>query len=350
MKDFLSTLLFGNSIERWLIALGIALLVFFGLLLIRRVIRTKLQKIATKNKLKIDDFLANLISSVKIWFFVFIALAVGLLFINLPESWNNSIKIALTIGFSLQIASWANASTDFFVRQQIGKAANGSKATIYNAARIFAKILIWVFAILVIMDSIPGVDVTSLVAGLGIGGIAIGLGVQSILEDLFASVSITVDQPFVIGDFIEVNGKTGIVEHIGIKSTRLRALTGEQIVMGNAAITSNEIRNFQKLEQRRVSITVGVAYETPYEKLEKIPVMIKAIVNTLDSVRFDRVHFDSMESSSLDFLLVYYVESSDYLVHMNVKQTINFAIIKQFGEAGIEIAYPTQTLYIPKTH
>ena len=348
MKEFLSTELLNNTVEQWLIALGVILLVFVFLLILRYLLNSKVRKLVEKTNLSIDNFFLDLIYNTKRWFLFFVAFAVGILFLEMDPQWDSVIRVAMTVGFTFQIASWAVTTSKYFISEQIKKEKSGSKVTIYNTVGIFSRVLIWIFAGLVILDSIPNVEISSLVTGLGIGGIAIGLAVQSILEDLFASVSITADQPFAIGDFIEVNDKVGVVENIGMKSTRLRALSGEQIVIGNAAITSNEIRNYQKLEQRRVTISVGVTYETPYALLEKIPSLLKEIVSSQENVRFDRVHFDEMAASSLDFLLVYYVESSDFLVHMNAKQAINFAVIKKFEEEGIDIAYPTQTLYIPK--
>lgn len=347
MKEFLSKVFFENTIQEWLIAIGVVLGTYLLLLLVRHLLNSKVRKFVKSTKGNTDDFLLDLVSNTKKWFLFFVALAIGVLFINQLPEWSTAIRIVLTIGFTVQIATWAVATASFFIEKRMKAEKNGSKVTIYNTVGIFIRIVVWVFAGLIILDSLPNVDITSLIAGLGIGGIAIGFAVQSILEDLFASVSITADQPFVLGDFIVVDDVSGTVEKIGIKTTRIRALSGEQIVMGNAAITSSKIQNYRKMLERRVTITFGVTYETPIAKLKKIPKMIEEIAKTQELARFDRAHLDEMADSSINFLLVYYALTPDYNKHMDIKEAINFAILERFAQEGINLAYPTQTVYLP---
>ncbi|MBE0636789.1 mechanosensitive ion channel family protein, partial [Candidatus Bipolaricaulota bacterium] len=191
-----------------------------------------------------------------------------------------------------------------------------------------------------------GVNVSTLIATLGVGGIAIALAVQNILSDLFASLSIIVDRPFVIGDFIIVGEQMGNVEKIGLKTTRVRSLTGEQIIFSNSDLLSSRVRNYRRMYERRIAFTVGVTYQTTPEELEAIPVLIEGIVSCQPDVRFDRCHFKSLGDFALQIETVYYVLVSDYAVYMNVQQAINLGIMRAFAQRGIEFAYPTQTLFV----
>ncbi len=348
MKEFLSREFFNNSIQNWLIAVGVMILIYIGLLIVRHILNSRVRKWVDKTKGNVDNFVLDLVSNTKNWFLLLVSIAIGIIFLNILPDWNQKIRIVLVIGFTLQISSWAVATVSYFVNSKMKAEKNSSKLTIYNTVGIVSRILVWVFAGLIILDSFPNVDISSLVAGLGIGGIAIGFAVQSILEDLFASVSITVDQPFVLGDFIVVGDISGTVEKIGMKTTRIRSLSGEQIVIGNAAITSDKIQNYQKLQERRVTITVGVTYETPIEKLRMIPEIIEGIAKEQKNVRFDRVHLDEMADFSINYLLVYYALTADYTEHMDIKEAINFGILEKFAENKIDIAYPTQMLYVSK--
>jgi small-conductance mechanosensitive channel len=221
-----------------------------------------------------------------------------------------------------------------------------TKSAIHLIANL-AKGIIWVFGILLVMSNF-GINVTSLMAGAGIAGIAVAFALQGILSDLFSSFSIYFDKPFNVGDFIKTGDSMGTVRHIGIKSTRVLALTGEEIVLSNQELTSAKIQNFGLMEERRVMIHFGVVYETPVEKLKKIPDIVKKIIETLDDTRFDRSHFMSFGDSSLNFETVYYILSSDYNVHMDRQQEIILAIVKRFEEEGISFAYPTRTILYSK--
>jgi small-conductance mechanosensitive channel len=191
-----------------------------------------------------------------------------------------------------------------------------------------------------------GIDITALVAGLGIGGIAVALAVQNIFGDLFASLSITLDRPFVVGDFLTVGEVLGTVESIGIKSTRLRSLSGEQIVMPNSDLLSSRVRNYGRMLERRVVFATAVTYETPIDLLERIPRLIREIVEAQTDTRFDRSHFAAHGAASLDFETVYYVRSPDYNRYMDIQQAINLAVYRRFAAEGIEFAFPTQTVFV----
>jgi len=209
------------------------------------------------------------------------------------------------------------------------------------------KILLWILAVLVVLSN-WGINITSLIAGLGIGGIAIALAAQNILQDVFSSFSIFIDKPFKVGDFIVAGDDKGVVENIGIKTTRIKTLQGEELVISNQELTETRVHNFKKMEKRRVAFTLGVAYETPTEKLKKIPEVIKEIISRESLAEFDRAHFKEYGDFSLNYEVVYYISSGDYTEYMDSHQKINFAIKDAFEEMGIEFAYPTQTIFLKK--
>jgi len=200
-------------------------------------------------------------------------------------------------------------------------------------------------ALLLALDNL-GVNITALVAGMGIGGIAVALAAQNILGDLFASISIVLDKPFVINDFIIVGDYMGSVEHIGVKTTRIRSLSGEQIVFSNTDLLNSRVRNFKRMVERRVVFSFGVVYGTPAEKLEAIPGIVRGIIEAIDGTRFDRAHFAKYGDSSLDFEVVYFVVTGDYNVYMDIQQAINLAIYRSFEDEGLGFAFPTQTIFL----
>jgi small-conductance mechanosensitive channel len=206
-------------------------------------------------------------------------------------------------------------------------------------------VVIWSLVLLAALDNL-GVDITALVAGLGVGGIAVGLALQDVLKDTFAALSIILDKPFELGDFVVVDDLAGNVEHIGIKTTRVRSLSGEQLVFGNGDLLSSRIRNFKRLVERRGLFTFGVLYSTPADTLERIPEMVREIVDGLETTRFDRAHFKAFGDSSMDFEVVYYVLDAEYLTFMDLQQAINLALVRRFADEGIEFAYPTRTLFL----
>lgn len=223
--------------------------------------------------------------------------------------------------------------------------ADPSRVTAFRAFGLVGRIVLWSILLILTLDNF-GVDITALVAGLGIGGIAIALAVQNVLKDILAYVSILVDQPFVIGDFLTVDEMAGTVEHIGIKSTRIRSLSGEQLIFSNEDLLSSRIRNYKRMFGRRVVFGMGVIYGTPVEKLEAIPDMMREAIEAQPDVRFDRAHFKVFDDSALTFEGVNYVLLPDYTEYMNRQQAINLALYRRFTDEGIEFAFPTQTLHV----
>jgi len=206
------------------------------------------------------------------------------------------------------------------------------------------RFVIWIVICLLLLDNL-GINVSALIAGLGVGGLAVALAVQNILGDLFCSLSIVLDRPFEVGDFIVVGDLKGEVERIGIKSTRIRSLSGEQIVISNSELTQGRIQNFKRMEQRRVAFKLGVTYQTPSEKLKQIPEMIKNAVDSIKDTRFDRAHFLEFGDSSLNFEVVFFVLKSDFNFYADIHHELNLKLYEKFETEGIEFAYPTRTIY-----
>ena len=248
----------------------------------------------------------------------------------------------------IQMTLWAAALVDYFLdrsRRAAPEEESAARKTTLNAAGFVLKLILAAIAVLLMLDNIPGVEITALVASLGIGGIAVALAVQNILSDLFASLSIVLDKPFVIGDFIIVDGYLGTVEHIGLKTTRLRSLSGEQLVFSNNDLLQSRVRNYKRMAERRIVFSFGVTYQTPADKLERIPELIRRLIESQETVRFDRAHFQGYGDFALNFEVVYYVLDPDYNRYMDIQQAINLEIFRTFRQEDVEFAYPTRTLY-----
>lgn len=213
--------------------------------------------------------------------------------------------------------------------------------------RAIAVFAVWIAGLLFLLDNL-GFDITAVIAGLGIGGIAVALAAQALLGDLFSYFVILFDKPFELGDFLIFGDVLGSVERIGVKTTRLRSLGGEQIIVSNSDLTNSRVRNYKRMEQRRVVFKVGVVYGTEPEAVRAIPGIIESIVRAEELAVFDRAHFASYGDWSLVFEVVYYVASPDYTLYMDVQQRINLAIYDAFAERGIEFAFPTQTLHLAR--
>lgn len=216
-----------------------------------------------------------------------------------------------------------------------------------NLRRLFplVKVVLWGIGVIFLLDNL-GFKISTVIAGLGIGGIAVALAAQAVLGDLFSYFSILFDKPFELGDFIIAGDYLGTVEHVGIKTTRLRSLSGEQLIFSNTDLTNSRVRNYKRMERRRVLFRLGVTYQTGLEHLKEIPRIIEDVIKNTDNTAFDRAHFFSYGDFSLVFEVVYYVLAADYNVYMNIQQAINFAIKEEFEKLAIEFAYPTQTLYV----
>lgn len=340
---------YGNTVKGWLFSALVVLVLTLLFHRLRGILYKRIGSFAERTETEIDNLLAELIKGTRTFFLFLFSLYIGSLFLTLPDKVSTLLKVVVILAFLLQTAFWGNTILTFWIGQYKERymREDPSKATAISALGFIGRLILHSIILLVALDNM-GIDITTLVAGLGIGGVAVALAVQNILGDLFASLSIILDKPFVIGDFIIVDEFLGTVEHIGLKTTRLRSLSGEQIVFSNSDLLKGRIRNYKRMFERRIVFTIGVTYQTPYEKLAAIPKILQEIVESQELARFDRAHFKAYGPYSLDFEIVYYVKSPDYKVYMDIQQAINLAIYRRFEEEGIEFAYPTQTLYVAR--
>ena len=216
-----------------------------------------------------------------------------------------------------------------------------------KAFGILFKIIIYSIAILMILTNL-GIEITPLIASMGIGGIAIAIALQGVLTDLFSAFSIYFDKPFKEGDYIKIGNDSGTVKYIGIKTTRIQTLQGEELIVSNSELTSSRVRNFKKMKRRRIAFKFGVEYGTPQVKMKKINGIVKNIIDSVEKTTFDRVHFNEFGDFSLNFDVVYYVESPVYSDYMDAHQEINFKLKEAFEKEKIIFAFPTQTLFVKK--
>ena len=338
---------FRNSIQQWLLAAGFFAAALLVLTTIRGVVGRHLARLAEASETEWDNLLVSLITQTRTALLLIVALFVATAPLEVPARLYAVLRSVTIIALLVQASMWGNSVIAFWIDHQ-AKRAGEEGAVTATAANVFgfiAKLALYSVVVLLLLANL-GIDITALVASLGIGGIAIALAVQNILADLFACLTISFDKPFVIGDFIIVGDLMGTVEHVGLKTTRIRSLSGEQLVFANNDLLGSRIRNFKRMYERRVVFGFGVVYQTSYDHLAGIPAMVKEAIEAQEQTRFDRAHFKSYGDSSLDFEVVYYVLVPDYNAYMDIHQAINLALFRQFEEKGIEFAYPTRTLYV----
>ncbi len=337
-----------NTLQDWAYALLAAssfILLLYGL---RWLVLHHLERVANNTDTVIDDFLVDMLSATRVLLTTAIGLYLGTHFLTLPdalEKWVGRIFITVVI---LQVGFWSVRGLVFWLRYhftQGDKEDEGARSMSLSLLSFLGQVVIWVLVLLLMLDNL-GINVTALVASLGIGGIAVALAMQNILGDLFASLSIAIDKPFVIGDFIIVDDVMGNVEHVGLKTTRIRSLSGEQIILSNNDLLKSRIRNYRRMQERRVAFAIGITYDTTADQLERIPGLIELAIGAQPDVRFDRAHLKGLGAFSFDYEAVYYVLSADYNVFMNVQQGINLQLVRSFAEQKIGFAFPTQTLYL----
>lgn len=332
-----------------LIAIATAALLLFLLLGLRRLVRRRYRAMLATERTEWLELPLGVLSRTTLVFFIAVSLFVGLQLLVLPDRVGHWLDQAMKIAAFWQVGIWASAVflawLDRKRRHSLEK--DRSKIGSITIIGIVVRVLIWTLVVLLTLDNL-GVNITALVAGLGIGGVAVALALQNILGDLFASLAITLDQPFVVGDALSVGDVRGTVESIGIKSTRLRSLGGEQVIVSNADLLSSRVRNYGRMAERRVDFVLNLTYDTPADRLEAAPGVVRAIIDAQPETRFDRCHFAGFGAHSLDFECVYFVLSPDYTRHMDIRQSINLAIFREFARLGLNFAYPTQTLFLAR--
>lgn len=350
MQSIFDYSIFGNTVLDYLTALGIFTVGLAGAYIFRRYVLGRLKRWADSTQTAIDDVLVGGVEKSLVPVLYFGVFYVALHTLALSAEFSRGVRIAAIVLVTILVVRAITAAANYGLRSYLKDSADasGSEKQL-KGIRGLINFVIWVLALIFLLDNL-GVKISAVVAGLGIGGIAVALAAQAVLGDLFSYFVIFFDKPFEVGDFIIIDEKLGVVEHIGIKTTRIRALGGEQLVFSNTDLTNSRVHNYKKMDKRRVVFSLGVTYQTPAEKLKRIPGIVREIIETQEDAAFDRGHFSSYGDFSLNFEFVYYVTGSDYNKYMDIQQAINLSIYEAFEREGIEFAYPSQTLFVNKVN
>jgi small-conductance mechanosensitive channel len=346
VSELLDRTFLGNPLSGWLVATAIALATLTLFWILRSLVRRRFSKLAEATKTLLDDLLMAVLESTRAPFLLIVALWSGSRALQLGTRTQRGVYIVVVVVVLFQVGRWATtALMTWLAIVRNRKADSGEALTWLSGIEWVAKSVIWAIVLLLALENL-GVDITGLAAGLGIGGIAVALAAQSILGDLLAAFSIYIDQPFMLGDYLVVDSYNGTVEKIGMKTTRLRSLSGEQLIFSNSDLVGSRIQNFGRLQERRVAFSVGVTYDTPTATVEKIPGIIREVLETQEHARFDRSHFKEFGDSALIVETVYYVLLPAYQYKMDIQQAINLELMRRFAAEGIEFAFPTQTILL----
>jgi small-conductance mechanosensitive channel len=335
-----------TTTTHWIVAASVATLVALIPIVVRSLLVGRLRSgggVAHAPR----QVVAALLGKLNFVLFLGIGIWAASLTLDLGERLALGLRIVGVISIAVQCILLSVPIVDAFLSYLASKASGGDQQTnetlvsSMGVLRFLGIGLVTALAVLVALDNLH-IQVTPLLTGLGIGGIAVALAAQNILGDLFASASILLDKPFVVGDFIIVGNKMGTVERIGVKTTRVKALSGEQLIFSNSQLLSAEIQNFKRMQERRAAFTIGVTYDTAIEHLRAIPQIVQSAIESREGLRFDRCTFKTLNAYSLDFETVFFVGSPDMLIYLKHQEAINLRLIEEFRARGIDFAFPTQ--------
>jgi small-conductance mechanosensitive channel len=346
----------GNTTRDYITAAIVALIVWAALLIFKTIVIMRLKHLSKRTKTKIDDIIIDAVDHINFPFYFSIAIYSASRFLAMPEFIKqlitNATIVIVSVYGALAVKTIVLRAIERYFQKRAKAEDDENDKEIDKGFLSFLKtslqIVIWVIVALLILQNI-GYNVGALLGGLGIAGIALAFSLQNVLSDLFAYVSIFMDKPFKVGDFIIVGGDMGVVKHIGIKTTRIKTLEGQELIMTNKELTEARVNNYKRMEERRVVFTFGILYETPHKKLKEIPGIVEDIIENVEILRHDRTHFHAFGDFSLNFEVVYYVKSPDYNTYMDCQQKINLDLVEAFEKKGIVFAYPTQQLYVTQT-
>ena len=351
VKTVLATEVAGNLLSAWLMGLVIAMLSYQILSLSRAFVSRQLDRVtnyASDENWGITRFFGMMIGSTGNWFLMALCIYAGFQFVDLPAKQTHLVDTLPAMAFFLQLALWVKKGVEYKLGQLVAikKDLRDKQqfSTIATPVKFVILFIVWSLILLAALDNL-GVNITALIAGLGIGGVAVALAVQSTLGDLLGALTIAFDKPFIVGDFIVTGTFRGTIEKIGLKTTRIRSLGGEELIFPNQDLLNSRIQNFKRMQERRIVFTFRVLYNTPADKLRRIPEIVKDIITGMEKCRFDRGHFARFGEYAYEFEVVYYVLSPDFNEYMDCQQIINLAIVERLKAEGVCLAYPTRTLY-----
>ncbi len=348
LDEFLKKEFLGNTVFDYITFALILILGFILIKIAKAILTSYLKKIARRLKVGFDEVLLKILNKMVmplVYFGLFYLATRGLFLHQTLSKIIDIIGIALLTLIAVRMVMMLieYLLKDYWQK----KAPDASRISTVNALLPAIRVVVWGIGLVFLLDNL-GFEISAVIAGLGIGGVAIALASQAVLGDMFNYFAILFDKPFEVGDFIIVGDFLGSIEHIGIKTTRLRSLGGEQLVFSNTDLTSTRIRNYKRMQKRRVLFRLGVIYQTAVSQMKEIPDIIKGIIENTEGTTFERAHFASFGDFSLVIEVVYYVLSPDYNVYMDTQQKINYDIMEEFEKRGLEFAYPTQTIFLEK--
>jgi small-conductance mechanosensitive channel len=335
-----------NSPETILSAGGVFVSLVAVTIAIRYMAVRYLTTYAARTQTRVDDIFLLLVKKANTLIIVLLAAFLAQKVLFVPEKLAQIFRLVAISGAFLQLALWGNAVITFLLTEATRRTDQQEiNISARRAIAYFSRIILWLLIITLLLENL-GVRLSPLLAGIGIGGVAVALAIQNILGDLFCYVAMILDKPFVAGDFLVIGDMMGTVERIGLKTTRIRSLSGELLIFANHDLADSRVRNYKTLRERRVVFKFGVTYETSIEKLKTIPSLVTSVFEAVPGCRLDRVHFAQLGDFSLNFEVVYYVLSGDYNTYMNLQQEINLRLMQVLGKEEVDFAYPTQTLYL----
>lgn len=330
-----------------LLVIGVAVGAFVILRLLRSVVAGLLKGGKKVPDLAWRKIIGRVLNSTHSFFILIACLVAASPFLGLPDPASGALTVIFRIALIIQAALWIRKFALAFVQRRAGVGKEGDPTTLANAisvVTVIINVVVVAFTFLLLLQN-AGIQITPLLAGLGVGGLAIGLAAQGIFSDLFAALSIIFDKPFERGDFIDFDGTEGTIEKIGLRTTHIRSLTAELLIVTNAKLLDTMIRNYRQMSERRIFFNVGVTYQTPPDKAERIPEMLKDAIESQEDVRFDRAHFIDFGDSALIYQAVYYVLSPDFVKYRNTHQAITFRLFRKFADEGLDFAFPTRTIH-----
>jgi small-conductance mechanosensitive channel len=349
-ESLLTVTFLGADMQQWAWAALVSALTFAGMTLALRVMLSRLRSMASKSANTVDDDLVAVLASSNHGLLAIMALLIGAGLIDLTEPWHRRLDQLWFIALALQAGLWGGMAISRLLARYVTRHAPDNAVQASATATLMSwslRTVLWVVVALAVLSNL-GVNITAFVASLGVGGIAVALAVQNILGDLFASLSIAIDKPFEVGDFVVVNNVAGTIELVGLKSTRIRSLGGEQIVMSNTDLLKQTISNYKRLQERRIVYTFGITYDATAEQAQEVPRIVKKVVESSARLRFDRAHLLSFGESSLDYEVVFFVLDPDYNLYMDERQALNFQLMREFAAIGVQFAFPTRTVYLAR--
>ena len=339
----------GNTPAAYTLSAGTFCVVLALLYVVKNIGIGRLKTLAAKTDTDLDDFCVSLAEKFRWFEYQLAAFYAASRYLHRGAAFDKALKLAILLVFTYRAITIIQELLSYGINRVAAQReiSGQAKESVVKSTQVILRSLVWIGAVLFVMDNM-GVNISTVLAGLGIGGVAVALASQAILGDIFNFFVILLDKPFIVGDFIVTDNISGTVEHIGLKSIRIRSLSGELIVVSNSKLLGIELKNYKQMNRRRVALKTSVVRQTPLEKLKLVPAIMKEAVLTLGNATFDRSNMSALGDFSIDFETVYYVESPDYNFHMQTQECFLQAVIARFKKEGIEFAYPTQTLFIQK--